>query len=81
MPSAALPAAELAGGIPLVELLARTSLCSSKGEARRLIEQGGARVGDVVRTGVLEVVGPQDASAGEIVLRAGKKRFFRFLVQ
>ncbi|MDE0228366.1 MAG: tyrosine--tRNA ligase, partial [Spirochaetaceae bacterium] len=44
MPTAELAAAELAGGIPLVDLLARSSLCASKSDARRLIQQGGARV-------------------------------------
>jgi tyrosyl-tRNA synthetase len=37
-------AAELAAGLTLVEVLARTSLATSKGEARRLIQQGGAYV-------------------------------------
>ena len=81
MPSAPLAAAELAAGVPLVELLARSSLCASRSDARRLIEQGGARVGDTVRTDVHAVVGPADAAAGEIVLRAGKKRFFRYRIR
>ena len=81
MPSAPLAAAELAAGIPLVELLGRSSLCASKSEARRLIQQGGARVGAAVCTDLDCVLGPADAADGEIVLRAGKKRYFRFQIR
>ncbi len=80
MPTAPLAAAELAAGIPLVDLLARSSLCTSKSDARRLIQQGGARVGGALRTSIDEVIDPGDVRAGELLLRAGKKRFFRFLV-
>ena len=81
MPGATLAAADLEAGIPLVDLFARSSLCASKSDARRLIEQGGARVADTPRTRVEEIIGPGDARDGELVLRAGKKRFFRFLVR
>ena len=81
MPTAELAATELADGIPLVDLLARSSLCGSKSDARRLIQQGGARVADTSRTSVEEIVALGDVRDGELVLRAGKKRFFRFLVR
>ena len=80
MPTARLAATELAGGIRLVDLLARSSLCGTKSDARRLIQQGGARVADTPRTSVEEIIGSDDVRDGELVLRAGKKRFFRFLV-
>ena len=80
MPGAMLPAAELAPGIPAVDLFARTTLCASKSDARRLIQQGGARINDTRLTSVEETVGLGDVRDGELVLRAGKKRFFRFLV-
>ena len=75
MPSAELPA-EFGASAPLVELFASSALCSSKSEARRLIEQGGAWMNGRVRTDVYEEVSLTDAD--ELVLRAGKKRFFRF---
>ena len=81
MPGATLPAAELEPGIPVVDLFARTSLCASKSDARRLIQQGGARINDTRLTRVEETIGLGDVRGGELVLRAGKKRFFRFLVQ
>ena len=81
MPTAPLAAAELADGIRLVDLLARSSLCGTKSDARRLIQQGGARVADTPRTSVEEIIGTHDVRDGELVLRAGKKRYFRFLVR
>ena len=75
MPSAELPA-EFGASAPLVELFASSALCSSKSEARRLIEQGGAWLNGRVRTDVYE--GVSLTAADELVLRAGKKRFFRF---
>jgi tyrosyl-tRNA synthetase len=81
MPTAELAAAELANGIPLIELFARSSLCGTKSDARRLIEQGGARVADTPRTDFAEMIGSDDVHGGELVLRAGKKRYFRFVVR
>ena len=75
MPSAELPA-ELGTSTPLVELFASSALCSSKSDARRLIKQGGAWLNGTVRTDAYEEI---SLTAGdELVLRAGKKRFFRF---
>ena len=42
VPSAALKREELEAGINILDLLVRSGLCSSKGEARRLVSQGGA---------------------------------------
>ena len=40
----ALPTIAVAGGIGIVDALVGLGLCASKGEARRLIKQGGARI-------------------------------------
>ena len=41
----ALPTFAAQGAVPLVDALVGLGFCASKGEARRLIKQGGARVG------------------------------------
>ncbi len=46
LPSIEIDAARLGEGISVVDLLVETGLASSKGEARRLIKGGGARVND-----------------------------------
>jgi tyrosyl-tRNA synthetase len=65
----------LAAGIPAFELFHETRLCASKGEARRLITQGGGYVNDRQLTVFDERIGLEDADGrGEIRLRKGKKR-------
>lgn len=73
--------AELETGINVVELLAKTSLCASKGEARRLVEQGGAFVSDENISSIDGVVNASYIRDGEIMVKAGKKRFFRLIVK
>lgn len=80
IPSLEVPRSELDGGIGVLELFARSSLCSSKGEARRLIAGGGAMVGDVKVSDEKMIVTAEFEVDGEIILKAGKKRFFRLVI-
>jgi tyrosyl-tRNA synthetase len=72
--------AELESGLRAVDLFSRTELCSSKGEARRLIEQGGARVNEAKVPDIETVLDRSWLSENELLLRAGKKRYFRVIV-
>jgi len=72
---------ELAGGIPAFKLLHQVGLVGSKGEARRLIEQGGAYANGVRIEAFDAVIGDGDVKQGAIVLRAGKKRYHRIGVK
>lgn len=65
------------GGISLVEMLVLGNLAKSKGEARRLIEQGGIRVNDVKIADINHTVSVEDLRAG-VKVRKGKKIFHRF---
>ena len=80
MPSLEIAAAELKNGINVTDLFAKTSLCASKGEARRLIAGGGASVGDIKVADEKMIVTADMAVDGEIILKAGKKRFFRLIL-
>ncbi|MCF7954045.1 MAG: tyrosine--tRNA ligase [Spirochaetales bacterium] len=80
IPAIRLDTAELEEGIPVLELFARTDLCKSKGEARRLVQQGGARIFDAKITDIDAVIDMNFVSDGELLLRAGKKRYFRVLI-
>jgi len=63
-------------GIPAFELFHEAGLCSSRGEARRLITQGGGYVNDRQIGAFDEKIGLPDADEkGEIRLRKGKKRY------
>ena len=75
IPTVDIPRAELEAGIPLIDLLART-VCKSKGDARRLISQGGANVNNVKVTDLETKVTPANlATATMLVVRAGKKEY------
>jgi tyrosyl-tRNA synthetase len=66
----------LGRGIPAFELFQETGLCSSRGEARRLIAQGGGYVNDRQLMAFDESIGLADLDGkGEIRLRKGKKRY------
>ena len=85
--TAAIPSIEksrksLAAGIPAFELFQEAGLCSSRGEARRLIAQGGAYVNDRQIVAFDEKIGFPDADEkGEIRLRKGKKRYVILLLK
>jgi tyrosyl-tRNA synthetase len=72
IPEVAIPAARLSGGsLPAVELMVETKLCSSKGEARRKIEEGAFNHGPD-RTKVADVKATLTVTDG-LVLRLGRK--------
>lgn len=66
--------AELEGGIPAFELFYDVDLCASKGEARRLIVQGGAYVNGRQVEVFDEKIGEGNIENSEIHLRKGKKQ-------
>jgi len=67
---------ELERGIAAFELFAEVGLCSSRGEARRLITQGGAYANGTTIGRFDETVGIEQLDdCGEIRLRKGKKNY------
>jgi len=56
-------------------------LASSRGEARRLIQQGGAYVnGERIET-VEQMITPHNLEEGSLFLRVGKKKYHRVVVE
>jgi tyrosyl-tRNA synthetase len=76
-PSTTLPRNELAdGGVPLVELLARTGAVPSRSAARAAVEAGGAYVNNRRETDLDRRIGEEDLVAGAyVVLRRGKRSY------
>jgi tyrosyl-tRNA synthetase len=75
LPSIEVPRGELERGIPAVELLHRAGLAASKGEARRLIAGGGARVNGAALGDAAAILTLADIAAeGYIKLSAGRKK-------
>ena len=80
IPSVDIPAGDFEKGINILDLFSRTGLCTSKSEARRLVQQGGARVNDDKIDDVDAAIGIDSVLDGEVMLKAGKKRYFRISV-
>ncbi len=75
LPTLAVAASALASGVPLIDLLVQTGLAASKGEARRLVRQAGARLNDQTVTNEAAVVSDADIGPdGAVKLSAGRKR-------
>ena len=63
-------------GIPIVDAFHRAGLAKSKGESRRVVQQGGAYVNNRRREGLESTVTAEDLIAGgTIVLRSGRKKY------
>ncbi len=67
----------LNAGVPAFILFAEAGLAATRGEARRLIAQGGAYVNDRRVESIDETVTSAELMDGSIMLRAGKKKFLR----
>ena len=73
MPTTEILAAELEGGINILDLLVKTALCPSKSEARRLVQQGGVSVDDVKVTDPNAVIEIADS----VIVKKGKKVYHK----
>jgi tyrosyl-tRNA synthetase len=81
IPTTIIERERLETGIVAFEIFKETGLCTSGAEARRLIEQGGAYIdGRTVRR-FDEPIRAEQFGKGEILLRAGKKKFHRVKVR
>ncbi len=80
IPSITVDKSELESGINVMDLFARTALCSSKGEARRLVTQGGASINGNKVTDIEKSIDLSFVEDDELLLKAGKKRYFRIIV-
>lgn len=77
VPSVEIAPDRLSGGeLSMIDILVESGLCSSKGESRRTIEQGGAYINNRRVDSLDRVLSVDDlASETVIVLRRGKKKF------
>jgi len=74
LPSVKIASSELDAGINVIDLFLQAGLGASKGEVRRLIKQGGAKLNDTKIDGEDVAVSLADVTEGHIKLSAGKKR-------
>ena len=80
VPTKHLEADRLAKGMTVVDLFSLMGLTASKGEARRLVEQGGAYVNELAITDIAAVIDSSRLEGGALMLRSGKKKYLRVVV-
>ncbi len=73
IPTTGIPLSEFSKGLEVLSLLIMTGLASSKGEGRRLIQQGGLYLENQRVEDFSQIITPQDLTDGKILLRKGKK--------
>ena len=66
------------GEINIIDMLLVSKLCSSKGEARRLIQQGGITAGDNKVTDFAQNFSASDFEGDGLIVKKGKKTFHLF---
>ncbi len=82
MPSYTLSKDDLTDGkIAVNDILFKAGMTKSKGEGRRLIEQGGVSVNDKKVTSAVETVSADDFSDGSIIVKKGKKVFYKIILK
>ena len=81
MPTSEFTAEELREGIAILDLMVKTKLAPSKGEARRLVQQGGVMVNDEKITAFDRTFTVADIQAADFIIKKGKKTFHRVVVK
>ncbi len=78
MPTSVLTDADFENGnINVLSMLVATGLCPSRGEARRLVQQGGVMVDDVKVASIDESLARERFEGEGIIVRKGKKVYHR----
>lgn len=71
----------LNSSLSILEVYVHSGLCASRGEARRLIEQGGAKINNNKITDIEYVLSSNDFNKNEAILSAGKKKHIRLIIR
>ncbi len=80
-PSYVINAEKLEQGIPAYILFYETGVCKSKGEARRLISQGGGYLNGERIESFDQTINLNDLHNDSLLIRAGKKRYMTVIIK
>ena len=69
------------GKVGVLNLMVATGLCPSKGEARRLVQQGGVSVDDEKVTEPSAAISMEQFSKGYVIIRKGKKVYHKAIMK
>lgn len=80
MPTTELTQQEAAAGLNILELLLKTGLVPSKGEGRRLVQQGGVYIEENSVPSIDFIVTADLFNNGELILKKGKKTYHKVII-
>jgi tyrosyl-tRNA synthetase len=80
MPSTEISADEIGEGMNIIVLLEKCGLISSRGDGRRLAEQGGIAINGQKITAFNHLVTKNDFDGGSAVIQKGKKVFHKVII-
>lgn len=82
MPTTEITVADLTdGAINILDLMQKAGLIASKGEGRRLVQQGGVSVDDVKITDIAKTCTAADFEKGHVIIKKGKKVFHKVVLK
>ncbi len=82
MPTTALTADDFTdSAISLIDMMLKAGIIKSRGEGRRLIEQGGVTVDDEKAKSFTDTVSADAFDKGYVIVKKGKKVFVKFIVE
>ena len=65
----------------VMDVMVKAGIVPSKSECRRLIQQGGLTVGEAKVTDIAAEIKVSDFTDGEIIVKKGKKNFYKLIVK
>ncbi|MBQ7046364.1 MAG: tyrosine--tRNA ligase [Oscillospiraceae bacterium] len=81
MPSTTLTESDFENdNITIIDILVKTAIAKSRGEARRLIEQGGVSVDDKKVTDFSFSISKEELSKNSVIIKKGKKVFHKIIL-
>ncbi len=81
MPSTEIAADELAVGINIIDALVKTGLVPSKGEGRRLVQQGGIYLEEDAVTAFDFTITKELFKNNELIIKKGKKTYHKLIIK
>ena len=82
MPTTVLSEADFTDGeIGLIDMMIKADIIKSRGEGRRLIEQGGVAVDDEKAKTAFDMINKDAFSKGHVIVKKGKKVFVKFVIE
>ncbi len=81
MPTTEFDSAEFAEGMSILDLMTKAGLAASKGEARRLVQQGGVSLNGEKITDIAFMLTMDSFTDNEATIKKGKKVFHRIVIK